>query len=72
MWARKSTGAKRLGAPSHGSEVVFEKIQALEPKDENQRTLKAQALGTLELIWQTRWLQFERKATACPCLYSQY
>jgi hypothetical protein len=66
VWAKKSTSGKRLGAPSHSSEVVFEKIQSLEPKDENQRVLKAQALGTLESIWQTRWLQFEQESNSVP------
>ena len=41
-WAKNSVG--HLEPPATGGEVLYEKLQALTPKDESQRSLKAQAV----------------------------
>jgi hypothetical protein len=46
--------------------MVYEKIQELAPKDDNQRTLKAQALGIVQDLGQTRWLQYEQATSSVP------
>src|SRR5271157_5813724 len=66
MWSTQRRSQARLGAPSHSSEKIFDKIQDLSPKDENQRTLKAQALSILEGIRQMRWLQYEQQTNSVP------
>ena len=43
-----------------GGEALYDKIQALAPKDDAQHTLKAQALAVGMIIGQTRWLMFEQ------------
>jgi hypothetical protein len=50
------------------SDSVAEKIQQLTPKDDNQRTLKAQALSLLFQLGQTRWLMFEQNTVPIPRL----
>jgi len=47
---------------------VFEKIQGLSPKDDNQRSLKGQALNTAFQIGQTCWLMFEQNTVPIPSL----
>src|SRR5215469_13445429 len=49
---------------SSGSELLFDKIQQLSPKDDTQRSLKGQALSILISLGQTRWLMYEQKQTA--------
>ncbi|HMD44481.1 MAG TPA: hypothetical protein VKH45_15515 [Candidatus Acidoferrum sp.] len=66
MWSTEHRSKVRLGAPSHSSETIFEKIQDLTPKDENQRNLKVQALSILEGIRQMRWLQYEQQTNSVP------
>jgi hypothetical protein len=52
----------RLGAG------VVAKIMELSPKDDNQRSLKAQALSVTFQLSQTRWLIFEQNAVPIPSL----
>jgi len=41
-------------------ETFYDKVQALAPQNDPQRSLQAQALGIAMDIWQTRWLMFEQ------------
>jgi hypothetical protein len=66
IWAKNGAIQGHLGPPSHNSELVFEKIQKLTPKDENQRDLKAQAMVIVEGLGQTRWLQYEQGSNSVP------
>lgn len=43
-------------------------IQGLSPKDDTQRSLKAQALSIVLQLSQTRWLIFEQNAVPVPAL----
>ncbi|MHB1425923.1 MAG: bestrophin-like domain [Gemmataceae bacterium] len=47
-------------------EAIFERIQELAPKNEDQRTLQTQALKTAMDIGQTRWLLFAQKGSSIP------
>jgi hypothetical protein len=54
------------GARLGGS--VLAKILGLSPKDDNQRSLKAQALSVAFQLSETRWLFFEQNAVPVPSL----
>ena len=47
---------------------VLPKILELSPRDENQRSLKAQALSVAFQLSETRWLFFEQNAVPVPSL----
>ena len=47
-------------------EGIFEKIQALTPQNDAQRTAQAQALKTATDIAQARWLLFAQKGRSIP------
>jgi hypothetical protein len=47
-------------------EVIYDKIQALTPKNDAQQTLKAQAWKVAADIGQTRWLLFAQKGRSIP------
>jgi hypothetical protein len=47
-------------------EGMYEKIQELEPKNDAQRTLQAQALKTANDIGQARWVLFAQKGSSIP------
>ena len=49
----------------HG-EFVLDKIQELSPKDDNQRSLKAQASNLAIQMGQTRWLMFAQNTIPVP------
>src|SRR5215471_4031511 len=61
---------KESAAPAHfavstqtrDADSIFEKIQGLLPKDDRQRSLKAEALSILVEIRKTRWLMYEQQA----------
>ena len=52
---------------SLGGKLVL-KIQELSPRDDNQKSLKAQALSTVLQLGQTRWLIFEQNVVPVPNL----
>jgi len=55
------------GGPSSapgGSEILYEKVQELSPKDDRQRTLQSQAMSTVMSLAQTRWLMYEQGITS--------
>ncbi len=47
-------------------EVLFDKIEKLSPKDDEQRSVKAQALSILISLGQTRWLIAEQRVSSVP------
>jgi len=51
-----------------GSELIADKIQSLTPKDENQRSLRQQALNVAIQLGQTRWLMYEQNTVPVPML----
>ena len=58
-WSKDSTGHSRLEPPG-GAEILYDKLQALTPTDDSQRSLKALALTITSRIEQTRWLMYEQ------------
>jgi hypothetical protein len=50
------------------TDYLFDKIQDLNPKDENQKTLKAQATSLAIQMGEMRWLMYEQKAVPVPKL----
>ena len=63
-WSKGRTSSPRLEPQSAGAEVLFDKIQALSPKDDVQRSLQAQALSIAMSVGQTRWLMYEQGAAS--------
>ena len=53
-----------MDSGTHGNESLYEKIHALSPKDEAQRSLKSEALSITLSLGQTRWLMYEQQATS--------
>jgi hypothetical protein len=53
-------GHSQVAPMTSGGEILYDKIQALAPKDDAQHTLKAQALAIAMIIGQTRWLMYEQ------------
>jgi len=51
-----------------GGELIADKIQSLSPKDENQRSLRQQALNVAIQLGQTRWLMYEQNTVPVPML----
>ena len=62
-----SSGTDSRGGTQKG-EVVLDKIQELSPKDDNQRSLRAQATNVAIQLGQTRWLMFEQRTVPVPRL----
>ena len=54
--------------PAREGEAIFDRIQKLSPKDDNQRSLKMQATSLAIQIGQLRWLVFEQKTVPVPRL----
>ena len=59
IWPQERTTSK-LGEPSTGPDTLIDRIQALSPKDDTQRLLRAQALSTAADLMRTRWLMYEQ------------
>src|SRR5258706_7920184 len=55
IWPREHSGPSGLDPRSTSAEVLFDKIQQLSPKDNTQRSLRAQALSIAIGVAQTRW-----------------
>ncbi len=68
VWSEQGAGAKP--APSVGAEAFYDKIQALAPQNEAQRSLRDQALSIGVDLGRTRWLLVEQsgRAIAMPFL----
>src|SRR5882724_2399352 len=60
MWSKEHTGLSQMGPSSTRSEVLYDKIQALSPKDEAQRSIRSQAVNIVIGLGQTRWLMYEQ------------
>ena len=68
LFAPSSSGQTRDQPPRPQGEVLLDKIQELSPKDDNQRSLRAQALTLSIQTGQTRWLIFEQRTVPIPKL----
>ncbi|WP_051979323.1 hypothetical protein [Edaphobacter aggregans] len=59
-WSKNGTRAYRLDTASIGGGVLYDKIQALNPSDELQRSIKSQALSLTVNIGQLCMLMYEQ------------
>ena len=64
MWSQTRQGPSQVDSGTHVNESLYEKIHALSPKDEAQRSLKSEALSITLSLGQTRWLMYEQQATS--------
>lgn len=62
--SKESQSTFQTEAPHVDSEVIFDKIQALSPKNESQRAIKTQALTLMLNLGETRWLQYAQGANS--------
>lgn len=66
-WPGEEGLADHGPAPTEGRyEILYDRVQALEPKTEPQRQLQAQALRILVDTAQTRWQLFAKKDSSIP------
>jgi hypothetical protein len=63
-WPKNKWNPSKRDGPSTGAEVLLDKILSLSPKDESQRSLKAEALSIVWGLGQTRWLQYAQQANS--------
>ena len=66
LWDSKHFGATQLDKTSVSAETLFEKTQALQPKNDEQKMILTQALNQEVALGQTRWLMYEQAATEVP------
>jgi hypothetical protein len=64
MWSLDSSAAPTAPRTSGGGEALFERIQALSPATDAQRTLQAQALSLAIDLGKTRWLMYEQAGSS--------
>jgi hypothetical protein len=60
MWPDQRSGHAQLAPASGEGETVYDKVQALAPQSDAQRSLQAQALSITMDVGQTRWLMFQQ------------
>jgi hypothetical protein len=64
VWPEGASRRAQLEPNAAGGDILYEKILELSPKDDTQRTLKAQALNiALELV-RTRWMMIEQQGVS--------
>jgi hypothetical protein len=61
LWSKDGTSQAPTSA---GGEILYEKIQALSPKNDMQRSLHGQALSIVVDIGKIRWLMYAQQATS--------
>src|ERR1700723_1649637 len=64
LWPAAGSGQAQLEPLSPGSELLYDKLQELVPKNEAQRSLQAQALSIAVTLGQTRWLMLEQNTAS--------
>jgi hypothetical protein len=68
-WPEENSESGAAGGKSSTEgryEGIYDKLQALSPKNDSQRALQAQALKTAADLGQTRWLLFAQKGSSIP------
>lgn len=62
----KSADPTNRIVPPRDMDPLDDKIQGLLPKDDRQRSLRAEAFSLLKEIRQTRWLMYEQQSASVP------
>lgn len=60
----KSAHPTQLRSSSEAVTGLYDKIQALSPKDDKQRSTQSRALALLLSLQETRWLMYEQQSTS--------
>lgn len=64
VWPKDGSRGAGLSFSATGSEVLYEKIQELSPKSDEQRLAKSQALNIVAELGGTRWLMAEQQSNS--------
>ena len=64
IWSKDTDETAKLDPAMSSSEVVYDKIQQLTPRNDAQRTLQSQALSMAINLAQMRWLLFEQSGSS--------
>jgi hypothetical protein len=60
-WSKDSQSLINLESASTSPEVLYDKIQALSPKNDAQRSTQSQAIAILVGLGEMRWLMYEQR-----------
>ena len=60
--SKNRSGASRMEPAPTAREIVYDRIQALTPRNDLQRSVQSQALAMAVNLAQTRWLMYEQGA----------
>ena len=66
IWPEAGSRPAQLAPMAAGGDVLYDKIQALSPQNEAQRSLQAKALSIGIDIGHARWLMFQRMSSSIP------
>src|SRR5262249_30533762 len=69
IWPQEQASGSDLPPHVDDSEAVYDEIQRLSPRDEEQRALKREALSIAMDIGRTRWLMFVQQGSPVPTLF---
>lgn len=69
MWPEDSSRPAQLDPTASKAEALSDKIQALSPQNDTQRSLQAQALSLASNLVQTRWLMFMQQVRSIPVAF---
>jgi hypothetical protein len=66
IWPEAGSRPAQLAPTAAKGDALYDKIQALSPQNEAQRSLQAKALSISIDIGQARWLMFQRTSSSIP------
>lgn len=66
VWHHDGLGKTRFDPAATNGEVIWDKIQELNPATDDQRSLRTQALGLAIQLGRLRWLMVEQKSSGLP------
>jgi hypothetical protein len=69
IWPQEHAPGSELAPKVNDSAAVYEKIQQLSPQDEEQRSLKREALSSAMDIGRIRWLVFAQQSSPVPTFF---
>jgi hypothetical protein len=66
MWPKDGSGPAQWDPTAARGDSLYDKIQALSPRNEAQRSLRAEALRISTDLGRTRWLLFGQEGSSIP------
>ena len=66
IWPKERDHTQEMGVSSYASEFLYDQIEGLSPKDDAERSVKAEALNVVMALGQIRWLIYEQRAASIP------